>query len=49
MITSFIFRTIHGLGSLLTQIGRVLEINELDRVTIPVVEAARESLALGTA
>jgi hypothetical protein len=40
------FRLLHRL---LTQIGRVLEINTLDRVTVPVVEAARESLVIGTA
>jgi len=34
---------------LLQQIGRVMEINTLDRVTVPVVEAARESLVIGTA
>lgn len=36
------------LNRLLTQIGRVLEINELQTVTQPVVEAARESLVIGT-
>jgi hypothetical protein len=34
---------------LLQQIGRVIEINELDKVTPEVVEAARESLVIGTA
>jgi DNA transposition AAA+ family ATPase len=33
---------------LLTQIARVLEINRLDRVSPAVVEAARESLVIGT-
>ena len=36
------------LQRLLAQIGRVLKINRLDRVTLPIVEAARESLAIGT-
>ncbi len=45
-ITGGNFRLLHRL---LTQIGRVLEINTLDRVTVPVVEAARESLVIGTA
>ena len=36
------------LDQLLTQIARVLEINELDRVTVAVVNAARESLVIGT-
>jgi hypothetical protein len=36
------------LQRLLTQIGRVLEINGLDRVTVPVVEAPRASLVIGT-
>jgi DNA transposition AAA+ family ATPase len=36
------------LQRLLTQIGRVLEINALEKVTVPVVEAARESLVIGT-
>ena len=36
------------LDRLLTQIARVLEINELDRVTVAVVNAARESLVIGT-
>jgi DNA transposition AAA+ family ATPase len=40
------FRLLHRL---LTQIGRVLEINKLDKITLPVVEAARESLVIGTA
>ena len=45
-ITGGNFRLLHRL---LTQIGRVLEINELEKVTLPVVEAARESLVIGTA
>jgi len=40
------FRLLHRL---LTQIGRVIEINRLDKVTREVVEAARESLVIGTA
>lgn len=32
---------------LLTQIGRLLEVNGLDAVTLPIVEAARESLVIG--
>jgi DNA transposition AAA+ family ATPase len=39
------FRLLHRL---LTQIGRILEINRLDTITRPVVEAARESLVIGT-
>lgn len=38
------FRLLHRL---LTQVGRVLEINQLDKVTREVVEAARESLVIG--
>jgi len=45
-ITEGNFRLLHRL---LIQIGRVLEINRLDKVTIPVVEAARENLVIGTA
>lgn len=45
-ITQGKFRLLHRL---LTQIHRVLEVNGLDRVTVPVVEAARESLVIGTA
>jgi DNA transposition AAA+ family ATPase len=45
-ITGGNFRLLHRL---LTQIGRVLEINKLDAITPPVVEAARESLVIGTA
>ena len=40
------FRLLHRLFQ---QIDRVLEINKLDRVTAPVVEAARERLVIGTA
>ena len=40
------FRLLHRL---LTQIGRVMEINVLDKITRAVVEAARESLVIGTA
>ena len=36
------------LDRLLTQISRVLEINELQEVSPAVVEAARESLVIGT-
>jgi hypothetical protein len=35
------------LNRLLTQIQRILEINTLNEVTKPVVEAARESLVIG--
>ena len=45
-ITGGNFRLLHRL---LTQIGRVLEINKLEKVTRAVVEAARESLVIGTA
>jgi DNA transposition AAA+ family ATPase len=45
-VTGGNFRLLHRL---LTQIGRVLEINRLNRVTLPVIEAARESLVIGTA
>jgi DNA transposition AAA+ family ATPase len=45
-ITGGNFRLLHRL---LTQIGRILEINKLGQVTPPVVEAARESLVIGTA
>ncbi len=37
------------LARLLTQIARVLEVNEADEVTVAVVEAARESLVIGAA
>ena len=40
------FRLLHRL---LQQIGRVMEINRLDKVTREVVEAARENLVIGTA
>jgi hypothetical protein len=36
------------LDRLLTQISRVMEINELQQITPAVVEAARESLVIGT-
>lgn len=45
-ITGGNFRLLHRL---LSQIARVLEINQLNSVTAPVVEAARESLVIGTA
>ena len=45
-ITGGNFRLLHRL---LSQIGRILEINELASVTPPVVDAARESLVIGTA
>ena len=45
-VTGGNFRLLHRL---LTQIGRVLEINKLEKVALPVVEAARESLVIGTA
>jgi DNA transposition AAA+ family ATPase len=44
-VTGGNFRLLHRL---LTQIGRVLEINKLEKVALPVVEAARESLVIGT-
>jgi DNA transposition AAA+ family ATPase len=48
-----IFRVTGGnfrlLGRLLTQIGRILELNGLEVVTREVVEAAREVLVIGTA
>ena len=37
------------LARLLTQIARVLEVNEADEVTVAIVEAARESLVIGAA
>ena len=37
------------LRRLLSQIERILGINQLQLVTAPVVEAARESLVIGTA
>jgi len=45
-VTGGNFRLLHRL---LTQIGRVLEINQLETVTPDVVDAARESLVIGTA
>ena len=45
-ITGGNFRLLHRL---LSQIGRILEINALTSVTVPVVDAARESLVIGTA
>jgi len=45
-ITGGNFRLLHRL---LTQIARVIEINKLDHVTVPVVDAARESLVIGVA
>jgi len=44
-ITGGNFRLLHRL---LSQIGRILEINSLSGVTAPVVDAARESLVIGT-
>jgi DNA transposition AAA+ family ATPase len=44
-VTGGNFRLLHRL---LTQIARVMAINQLDRVTVPVVETARESLVIGT-
>jgi DNA transposition AAA+ family ATPase len=44
-VTGGNFRLLHRL---LTQIGRILEINNLKTVTSPVVDAARESLVIGT-
>jgi hypothetical protein len=45
-VTGGNFRLLHRL---LTQIARVLEINDLEKITLPVVQAARESLVIGTA
>lgn len=45
-ITGGNFRLLHRL---LTQIGRILEINKVEQVTPPVVDVARESLVIGTA
>jgi hypothetical protein len=44
-ITGGNFRLLHRL---LSQIARILEINQLLTVTAPVVDAARESLVIGT-
>ena len=44
-ITGGNFRLLHRL---LSQIGRILEINQLATVTVHVVDAARESLVIGT-
>jgi len=45
-ITEGNFRLLHRL---LTQIARVLRINNLPQITPAVVEVARESLVIGTA
>ncbi len=45
-ITGGNFRLLHRL---LSQIGRILDINQLVTVTAPVVDAARETLVIGTA
>jgi DNA transposition AAA+ family ATPase len=45
-ITGGNFRLLHRL---ITQIARIVEINALHTVTCQVVEAARESLVIGTA
>jgi DNA transposition AAA+ family ATPase len=45
-VTGGKFRLLHRM---LTQISRVLQINQLDQITVPVIEAARESLVIGTA
>jgi DNA transposition AAA+ family ATPase len=39
------FRLLHRM---LTQISRLLEINQMEQITVPLVEAARESLVIGT-
>jgi hypothetical protein len=45
-VTGSNFRLLHRL---MTQIARLVQINALQKVTCEVVEAARESLAIGTA
>jgi DNA transposition AAA+ family ATPase len=45
-VTGGNFRLLHRL---LTQIARLVEINALQTITSEVVEAARESLVIGTA
>jgi DNA transposition AAA+ family ATPase len=45
-VTGGNFRLLHRL---LTQIARLMEINALHTITRDVVEAARESLVIGTA
>jgi len=45
-VTGGSFRLLHRL---LTQMARVLDINKLEKITLPVVEATRESLVIGTA
>jgi DNA transposition AAA+ family ATPase len=44
-VTGGNFRLLHRL---MTQIARIVEINALHRMTCQVVEAARESLVIGT-
>ena len=45
-VTGGNFRLLHRL---LTQVGRVLDINNLSVISKPVIEAARESLVIGSA